>query len=78
MKSTLYISGSIFCSLGIFLMGVALITRQELISLFRFLSQLNSTDTIYEINLNCGLYISIAMILIGLVQIFIAFRKKAD
>lgn len=78
MKSSLYISGSIFCSLGIFLTGIALIARQALIGIFRFLSQLTSMDTIFEINLNVALYISIGMILIGLVQILIAFRKKTN
>ena len=76
MKNALFISGNIFAACGLLLIGVGIAAFQSLTSIYKHLSQFATVDHQAHINLNTVLIIGGAMVVLGIVQIFIACLRK--
>lgn len=76
MKNALFISGNIFAACGLLLIGIGITAFQSLTSLYKYLSQFATMDHQAQINLNTVLIIGGAMVVVGIVQILIAYLRK--
>ncbi len=76
MKNALFISGNIFAACGFLLIGIGIAAFQSLTSIYKYLSQFATVDHQAQISLNTVLIIGGAMVVLGIVQIFIACLRK--
>ena len=76
MKKALYMSGNIFAACGLLLIGIGIAAFQSLTSIYKYLSQFATVDHQAQISLNTVLIIGGAMVVVGIIQIFIACLRK--